>query len=80
MGYTERLRVLSKFPCLKQISPRQQSGKEGKDQESIQSRTTTDPGYQWESDIPQLDITNESQEVSPFPSGDYKASINRQVK
>ena len=25
----------------------------------------------------QLDITNESQEVSPFPAGDYKASINR---
>ena len=24
--------------------------KEGKDQESIQSRTTPDPGYQWESD------------------------------
>ena len=25
----------------------------------------------------QLDITNERQEVSPFPAGDYKASINR---
>ena len=25
----------------------------------------------------QLDITNESQEVSPFPAGDHKASINR---
>ena len=25
----------------------------------------------------QLDITNESQEVSPFPEGDHKASINR---
>ena len=24
----------------------------------------------------QLDITNESQEVSPFPAGDHKASIN----
>ena len=23
------------------------------------------------------DITNESQEVSPFPAGDHKASINR---
>ena len=26
------------------------SKKEGKDQESIQSSTTPDPGYQWESD------------------------------
>ena len=25
----------------------------------------------------QLDITNESQEVSPFPAGDHKASVNR---
>ena len=25
----------------------------------------------------QLDITNESSEVSPFPAGDHKASINR---
>ena len=28
----------------------QKSKKEGKDQESIQSSTTPDPGYQWESD------------------------------
>ena len=27
----------------------------------------------------QLDITKESQEVSPFPSGDHKASINRRA-
>ena len=25
----------------------------------------------------QLDITNESQEVSPFPAGDHNAHINR---
>ena len=25
----------------------------------------------------QIDITNESQEVSPFPAGDHKASTNR---
>ena len=48
-----------------------QSKKEGKDQESIQSSTTSDPVYQWESD------TNESQEVSPFPASDHNASINR---
>ena len=28
----------------------------------------------------QLDITNESQEVSPLPAGDYKASINRRAR
>ena len=56
-----------------------------------QSSTTPDPGYQWESDNSQLDTTNESQEVSPFPAdttnesqevspfpaGDHKAHINR---
>ena len=54
-----------------------QSKKEGKDQESIKSSTTPDLGYQWESDTSQLDITNESQEVSHFPAGDYKGSTNR---
>ena len=28
----------------------------------------------------QSDITNESQEVSPFPAGDHKASINRRAR
>ena len=28
----------------------------------------------------QIDTTNESQEVSPFPAGDHKAHINRCVK
>ena len=27
----------------------------------------------------QLDITNESQEVTPFPAGDHKASTNRRA-
>ena len=53
--------------------------KEGKDQESIQSSTTPDPGYQWESDRSQLDITSESQEVSAFPAGDHRASTNRRA-
>ena len=48
-----------------------------KDQESIQSSITTDPGYQWESDKLTVDTTNESQEVSPFPAGDHKTHINR---
>ena len=28
----------------------------------------------------QLDTTNESQEVSPFPAGDHKAHMNRRAK
>ena len=28
----------------------------------------------------QLDTTNESQEVSPFPAGDHKAHINRRAQ
>ena len=28
----------------------------------------------------QLDITNESQEVSPFPAGDHKAPISRRTR
>ena len=30
--------------------------------------------------ISQLDITNERQEVSPFPAGDHKGSINRRAR
>ena len=30
--------------------------------------------------ISQLDTTNESQEVSPFPAGDHKAHINRRAQ
>ena len=51
-----------------------------KDQESIQSSTTPDPGYQWESDKLTVDTTNESQEVSPFPAGDHKAHLNRRAQ
>ena len=50
-----------------------------KDQESIQSSTTPDPGYQWESDKLTVDTTNESQEV-PFSAGDHKAYINRRAQ
>ena len=57
-----------------------QSKKGCKDQESIQSSTTPDPGYQWESDQLTVDTTNESQEVSPFPAGDHKAQINRRAQ
>ena len=52
------------------------SKKEGKDQESIQSSTTPDPGYHWESETLQLDITNESK---PFPSR-WPQGINKQPR
>ena len=67
--------------CNDSIYDRQkQSNKEGKDQESIQSSTIPDTGYQWESKNPQLDIKKESQEVSPFPAGEHKATINRRAQ
>ena len=56
------------------------SKKEGKDHESIQSSTTPDPMISHgKVTHTQLEITNESQEGSPFPAGDRKASINRCV-
>ena len=62
--------------CLSVKTPQTTQSKQGcKDQESIQSSTTPDPGYQWESDKLTVDTTNESQEVSPFPAGDHKAHI-----
>ena len=53
------------------------SKKEGKDQESIQSSTTPDPGYQLESDIHTIRHNKREPRVSPYPAGDHKASINR---
>ena len=43
------------------------SKKEGRDQESIQSSTTPDPGYQWESD--KLTVGHHKREPrgQPFP-------------
>ena len=77
------------FHCIKYIGERQvfndtvrefQSKKGCKDQESIQSSTTPDPEYQWESDKLTEDTTNESQEVSPFPAVDHEAHINRRAQ
>ena len=34
----------------------------------------------WKVTISQLDTTNESQEVSPFPAGDHKAHTNRHLQ
>ena len=57
------------------------SKEEGKDQESIQSSTTPEPGQQinkWESDKnTRKRHIQESQEVSLFPAGNHKAAMNR---
>ena len=46
----------------------------------MQTSTTPDPGYQWESEKLKVDTTNENQEVSSFPAGDHKAHINRRAQ
>ena len=53
------------------------SNKDGKDQESLQSSTNLTQDTNGKTTTSQLDITNESQEVSPFPAGDHKALTNR---
>ena len=59
-------------------------GKKGKDQKSIQSSTTPDPMGKLDTNgnvtTLQLDITNESREVSSFPAGDHKTSIKRRTR
>ena len=52
------------------------SKKDGKDQETIQSSTTpnTPHGKVTKNTI---NITNKSQEISPFPAGDHKAAMSR---
>ena len=57
-----------------------ESKKEGKDQESIQSSQHLTQDTNWKVTTLQLDITKESQEVSPFQAGDYNASINRSAR
>ena len=53
-----------------------QSKKGGKDQESMQSSTITDQGIQRGNVTKtQLNITNKSQEVSPFPAGNHKSAM-----
>ena len=81
--FHERLRQGCSFTqlCLRlhaySLTLKAQSKKEGKDQELIQSSTT--PTQDTNGKVTsQLDITNESQEVSPFPTGDLKATYNLQ--
>ena len=56
-----------------------QCKKGDKDQESIQSNTTPDPGYHMGKSQKDKETykKNKSQEVSPFPAGDHKAAMNR---
>ena len=56
------------------------SKKEGKDQESIQSRTTPDPVYQWESDNVTIRHNKQKPRGQPFPSRLPQASTNRRDK
>ena len=65
----------SYFPliiCVKTVERK----KDSKDQESINQAPHLTKDTNGKVTTSQLDITNESQEVSPFPAGDHKASIN----
>ena len=54
--------------------------KETKDQESYNQAPHLTQDTNGKVTISQLDITNESQEVSPFPTDEHKASINRRAR
>ena len=56
----------------------QQRKKEGKDQESIQSSTTPDQGYQWESDNVTVRHYKREPIGQPFPCR-WPQSINKQL-
>ena len=56
------------------------SKKEGNDQESIQSSTTPDSGYQGESDNVTIRHHNQEPRRQPFPAGDHKASTNMRAR
>ena len=56
-----------------------QSKKEGKDQQSIQSSTTPDTGYQWESDNVKIRHHKREPRGQPFPSR-WPQGINKQTR
>ena len=56
------------------------SKEEGKYQESIQSQPHMTQDTNWKLTNSQLDVTNESQKVSPYPAGDHKALVNRHAR
>ena len=57
----------------------QKSRKEGKDQESYNHAPHLTKDTNEKGTTSQLDITNESQEVSLFPAGGHNASTNRRA-
>ena len=63
---TPEMRFQSKYGC--------------KDQESINQVPHLTQDTNWKMTNSQLNTTNESQEVSPFPAGDHKAHINRRAQ
>ena len=70
-----------KIPSMQKV--KYKSTKEGKDQELKQSSTTSDQGYQgyqWKSNKLTIGHHKLSQEVSPFPAGDHKATANRRAR
>ena len=56
------------------------SKKKGKDQESIHSSTTPDPGYRWESDSFTIRHHKREPRGQPPADDDHKASINRRTR
>ena len=71
---------MHKVKCLRMLSRgTHESKKEGNDQESIQSSPHLTQDTNWKVTPSQLDITNESQEVSPFQAGDLQG-INKQTR
>ena len=61
--------ALNYFLCFaNKMGIRSRSKKEGKDQESIQSSTTPDQGYKWESDNFTIRLHKREPRGQPFPS------------
>ena len=58
------------------VPARYNSKKGGKDQERYNQVPHLTQFTTWESNKNALNITNKSQEVSPFPAGDGKAAMN----
>ena len=54
-----------------------ESKKDGKDQKTIQSSTTPDPGYHMGNEQKYNNISSKSQEVSLFPADDHEVPMNR---
>ena len=77
--YTMRFKSYERFHYLTTTSwnDAQQSKKDGKDQERIHQVPHLTQDTTWESSKNIINITNKSEEVSPFREGDHKAAMNR---